>query len=193
VTFSNDAVPSPASEHTGSCEQSWAETGSMEDSSDLAIFQLETLRAASKERNPLSPGLVRSSEREESLMLKQLRRQNAATIGNLRDLEMDQIKHDEAPAAFQVLQSIVGHPRFVAFWAVAVVLNIVVMIAEEEQLGMRMGAQLGFYKRYGTDEYMSEWWPSFEQLIFGSDVAFVVLFSVGGLFSSTRTICAGPR
>lgn len=122
-------------------------------------------------------------------MLKQLRRQDCASAGNLRDLEMDQIKHGRAPAAFQVLQSIVGHPRFAAFWAVVVGLNIVVMVTEEEQLGMRTGAQLGFYKHYGTGEYMSEWWPSIGQIMFAADVAFVVLFSIEIILVYTYDLC----
>lgn len=102
---------------------------------------------------------------------------------------MESIMHDRAPAAFRVLENIVGHPWFVAFWAVVVCLNIIVMIAEEEQLGMRTGAQLGFYKRYGTEEYMNEWWPSIGQLMFGADFAFVILFSIEILLVYTYDLC----
>ncbi|CAK0896479.1 unnamed protein product [Prorocentrum cordatum] len=127
---------------------------------------------------------------EDQLVLRELRSKSRTT--NLADLEADNTLVENASPVFRYLRGIVGNARYErhggGFWAAVVTVNTLTMILEEESAGIEFGHRLGIYEKYGSIEYMDEWWPNAGETFFAIDCVLSVMFTIELILTFTYDI-----
>ncbi|CAK0870344.1 unnamed protein product [Prorocentrum cordatum] len=133
----------------------------------LSLASLSGRRSSSKGRH---------FNNEDQMVLRELSTRGAKD--SIKAVEDDLERFDAASYAFRVLRSVVTNPRYESLVAVLVFVNMLIMLVQEELMGIQVGARLGIYEVYGSEDFMRNWGNQANDIMFVVEVVFAILFTI---------------